>query len=95
MATNIENKVTKDNTFETLKDSPYEKEDKVKVFIPLTSGEAPGTTLPVMINGLRLNIQKGKPVDVPKTFAEVINESLGATAMAEATAKAEASGNQI
>lgn len=55
-----------------------EAEPKVGVFIPLERGEPKGTQLPVEINGYRMNVPKGVPnVQVPKSVAEIIWQSLG------------------
>jgi len=48
---------------------------KVRVLVPLESGEKLGEFLPVNINGYRLNVPKGVYVDVPQTVADIIAES--------------------
>lgn len=45
---------------------------KVMVMVPLIAGEKPGSTEPVLVNGVRLNIMKGTMVEVPKPFADQI-----------------------
>jgi hypothetical protein len=48
---------------------------KVMVYIPLGIGEKPGVTIPVTLNGYRVNIMKGVYVEVPKQIADVIKDS--------------------
>jgi hypothetical protein len=51
---------------------------QVGVYVPLEQGEPKGTQLPVEINGYRVNVPKGVPnVQVPKSVAEIIWQSLG------------------
>jgi hypothetical protein len=50
-------------------------QSKVRVLVPLESGEKLGEFLPVNINGYRLNVPKGVYVDVPQTVADIISES--------------------
>lgn len=45
---------------------------KVMVMVPLIPGEKPGSTEPVLVNGVRLNIMKGTMVEIPKPFADQI-----------------------
>jgi len=45
---------------------------KVMVMIPLMPGEKPGSTEPVIVNGVRLNILKGSMVSIPKPFADLV-----------------------
>src|SRR3990167_1467162 len=57
---------------------------KVSIMIPLASGEKSGRgiTESVILNGYRLNIQKGVYVSVPQQVAEIIMESQRQTQMA-------------
>ena len=57
---------------------------KVSIMIPLASGEKSGRgiTESVILNGYRLNIQKGVYVSVPQQVAEIIMESQKQTQMA-------------
>jgi hypothetical protein len=48
---------------------------KVAIMIPLSQGEAAGSTESVILNGYRLNIRKGEYVYVPEQVARVIMES--------------------
>ena len=48
---------------------------KVRVLVNLEGDEKLGEFLPVNINGYRLNVPKGKYVDVPQTVADIIAES--------------------
>lgn len=50
-------------------------QSKVRVLVPLESGEKLGEFLPVSINGYRLNVPKGVYVDVPQSVADIISES--------------------
>lgn len=55
-----------------------DKQEKVSVFVPLENGEPRGTQLPVEINGHKMYVPKGVPgVEVPKSVAEIIWQSLG------------------
>lgn len=55
-----------------------DKQEKVSVFVPLENGEPRGTQLPVEINGFKMYVPKGVPgVQVPKSVAEIIWQSLG------------------
>jgi alpha-galactosidase/6-phospho-beta-glucosidase family protein len=56
--------------------SELDKQHKVRMFVPLESGEPTGTILPVNVNGHRYNVPKGHTVEVPQTVAEIISESL-------------------
>lgn len=51
---------------------------KISILIPL-EGAKVGSTFPVTLNGLRLNILKGTYVAVPKQVAEIIMESQNQT----------------
>src|SRR3990167_1207548 len=57
---------------------------KMSIMIPLASGEKSGRgiTESVILNGYRLNIQKGVYVEVPKQVGEIIMESQRQTQMA-------------
>jgi hypothetical protein len=48
---------------------------KVAIMIPLSQGEAVGSTESVILNGYRINIRKGMYVYVPEQVARVIMES--------------------
>lgn len=52
-----------------------EAQPKVAIMIPLSQGEAAGSTESVILNGYRLNIRKGEYVYVPEQVARVIMES--------------------
>ncbi len=49
---------------------------KVTIMIPLEQGEKEGTTLPVTLNGYRLNIRKNTYVEVPKPVADLLMDIL-------------------
>jgi hypothetical protein len=51
-------------------------EPKVRVFIPLASGEKQGVTQSVILNGYPLYIRKGTYVNVPESVAEVLETKL-------------------
>lgn len=51
------------------------KQPKVRILIPLEGRERLGITVPVTINGYRMNIMKGLYVNVPEQVAEIIMES--------------------
>ena len=51
------------------------KQRKVRILIPLEAKEKAGSTESVILNGYRLNIQKGVYVDVPSQVADVIMEA--------------------
>lgn len=51
------------------------KQRKIRIVIPLEGKEKPGLTVPVTINGLRLNIVKGVYVEVPEQIADAIMKS--------------------
>ncbi len=51
------------------------KQPKVRILIPLEGKEKIGSTMPVTLNGYRLNIQKGVYVDVPEQVARIIMKS--------------------
>lgn len=70
-------------------------QDKVGVFIPLENGEPKGTQLPVEINGYRMNVPKGVPnVQVPKSVADIIWQSLGIYDEASAALRSANDGNR-
>ncbi len=63
-----------------------DKQEKVSVFVPLENGEPRGTQLPVEINGHKMYVPKGVPgVQVPKSVAEIIWQSLGVYDQASAS----------
>lgn len=51
-------------------------EPKVRVFIPLASGEKQGVTQSVILNGYPLYIRKGEYVDVPESVSAVLEVKL-------------------
>jgi len=48
---------------------------KVRILIPLETGEKKGATVSVILNGYRQNIMKGVYVEVPEQIADVIMDS--------------------
>ena len=58
------------------------KQRKVRVIVQLMDGEKRGSTMSVILNGYRLNIQKGVYVDVPEQIADIIMESQQQTVLA-------------
>ena len=55
------------------------KQQKVRMFLPLEGTEKPGAFVPVTLNGYRLNVPKGVYVDVPEQVADVLRESFDQT----------------
>ena len=55
-------------------------QDKVRIFIPYEQGEKLGAIASPQINGLRVNILKGRYVEVPEQIAELMMNSLNQTA---------------
>ena len=51
------------------------KQPKIRILIPVEGKEKPGMTVPVTINGYRLNIAKGVYVEVPEQVADMIMKS--------------------
>jgi len=51
------------------------EQPKVRIFIQREPKEPVGATLSVILNGYRLNIQKGVYVDVPEQIADVVMKS--------------------
>lgn len=51
------------------------KQPKVRILIPLGESERIGSTKQVILNGYRLNIQKGVYVEVPEQVATLVEES--------------------
>jgi hypothetical protein len=49
---------------------------KVRVFIPLASGEKQGVTQSVILNGYPMYIRKGSYVEVPQAVADVLEAKL-------------------
>jgi hypothetical protein len=49
---------------------------KVRVLIPLASGEKPGVTQSVILNGYSMYIRKGDYVEVPEEVAKVLDVKL-------------------
>lgn len=47
-------------------------EPKVRILVPLSSGEKPGVTQSVILNGYSLYIRKGEYVEVPQSVADVL-----------------------
>jgi hypothetical protein len=67
-----------------------DKQEKVAVFVPLENGEPRGTQLPVEINGHKMYVPKGVPgVEVPKSVAEIIWQSLGVYDEASASVRSQ------
>jgi hypothetical protein len=67
-----------------------DKQEKVSVFVPLENGEPRGTQLPVEINGHKMYVPKGVPgVEVPKSVAEIIWQSLGVYDEASASVRSQ------
>lgn len=58
------------------------KQPKVRILIQSVQGEKRGSTMSIILNGYRLNIQKGVYVDVPQQVADVIMKSQKQTIMA-------------
>lgn len=58
--------------------SNLDKQPKISILIPL-EGDKVGSTFPVTLNGLRLNILKGMYVAVPKQVAEIVMDSQNQT----------------
>lgn len=48
----------------------------VTIMIPLEQGEKEGTTLPITLNGYRLNLRKNTYVEVPKPIADLLKDIL-------------------
>lgn len=70
-------KYPKESKAEAMKNN-LDKQSKISILIPL-EGDKVGSTFPVTLNGLRLNILKGTYVAVPKQVAEIIMESQNQT----------------
>jgi hypothetical protein len=51
-------------------------EPKVRVLVPLATGEKAGVTQSVILNGYSLYIRKGEYVDVPQSVAEVLEAKM-------------------
>jgi hypothetical protein len=51
-------------------------EPKVRVLVPLASGEKAGVTQSVILNGYSLYIRKGEYVDVPQSVADVLEAKM-------------------
>lgn len=51
----------------------------VRMYLPLEGQEKVGTTHPVIINGLRINVPKGVYVDLPQQVADILRESFQQT----------------
>jgi hypothetical protein len=51
-------------------------EPKVRVMIPLASGEKAGVTQSVILNGYHIYIRKGEYVEVPQSVAEVLEAKM-------------------
>jgi hypothetical protein len=56
-----------------------DRQPKVRFMIPLDMGEKKGSYHEVQINGYVLHIQKGVFVDLPKTVADLLAESMDLT----------------
>lgn len=55
------------------------KQEIKSIMIPLGPKEKVGTTLPVILDGYRLNIPKGEYIDVPMQVAKVVADSQNQT----------------
>ena len=60
---------------------------KIRFFIPFLPGEKDGATQSPCLNGLRINILKGRYVDIPQGVADILMESLQQTAAATVNLK--------
>ena len=56
--------------------SKLEKEDKVSIFMPLSSGEKKGAYQSVILNGYPLYIRKGEQVKVPESVAKILETKI-------------------
>lgn len=56
-----------------------EKQPKVRMIVPLEGGEKIGATIPVTINGYRLNVPKGVYTMIPEQVAQMLMESYNQT----------------
>jgi hypothetical protein len=54
----------------------FAKEKRIRILIPLAPGEKKGTLEVISINGYRIHVKKGYFVDVPESFATVIQQAL-------------------
>lgn len=63
-----------------------DKQDKVKIFIPLEGKEPKGAVETVIVNGYRFDIMKGVKVEVPEQIADIIHDSMHKTDEAHRTA---------
>jgi hypothetical protein len=59
--------------------SHYCSEESVALFIPLAEGEKEGSLATPQVNGLKVGIYKGTYVNVPKSLAEIVMDSLNQT----------------
>lgn len=55
------------------------KQPLVTMYVPLVGGEKIGATIPVTLNGYRVNIPKGVYVDVPQQIADLLKDHLQQT----------------
>lgn len=55
------------------------KQPKVRMMIPLEGSEKIGATVPITLNGYRVNVPKGVYVDVPEQISKMIEESFNQT----------------
>lgn len=53
---------------------------KVRTFVPLDLNEKPGSYLPVIFNGYRVDVLKNHYVDIPDVISDIIAESYNQTA---------------
>lgn len=51
------------------------KSEKVRIMIPFEIGERPGSIAELQINGFKLSAMKGVYIDLPKPFADMVQES--------------------
>ena len=49
----------------------------MRTYVPFAQGEQKGAYRPVIINDLRLEVPKGKPVELPKSVAEILERAMG------------------
>lgn len=50
---------------------------RMRTYVPFAQGEQKGAYRPVIINDLRLEVPKGKPVELPKSVAEILERAMG------------------
>jgi hypothetical protein len=69
----------------------YCREPKVSIYVPLDSGEKmTPKSIPLItpqVNGLKIGIVKGHYIEVPKSLADIIKDSLNQTSLITSDAK--------